>query len=147
MSCPRPETRTRGPTTTSSTMRTCGRAGTSTRRCGRSGRATPSSGSTSSRPCEAGQDWGGDGATQLGLRGSRSHSEAGVCSSLNLGPPPLLSYSSSFKKRVVISVGIFWGWGQWKLPWFIFPNCIIVPNGPDLIAVIESFPVLCLQQD
>lgn len=28
-------------------------------------------------------------------------------------------------------MGIFWGWDQWELPWFIFPICIIVPNRPD----------------
>ena len=39
--------------------------------------------------------------------------------------------SGSFTKRAVTSVGMFWGWDRRQFPWFIFSNCIIVPNRPD----------------
>ena len=39
-------------------------------------------------------------------------------------------------------MGIFWGWDQLKLPWFIFPICIIVPNGPDIIIAVAVVVVI-----
>lgn len=125
--------RIRGPTMTSSTTRTCGKAGTSTRRCGRSGRATPSSASMSSRPCR------GRAGTKGGGRLVAARCHTWLFSTLQSRNPLLCSSPLKSSYRGLRSAPRPNG----LLPGY-FQSYHIVPNRPDFY---DSYRITsCLEQ-